>query len=79
MWFEKRAEEIADMLSDNNLWHSHGRLIGMQTLQELVRLKIDNFGKCPELQQNIRRYSDSLTDYVSRPGFIIYIHNRHMI
>ena len=75
---ENRAEEIADMLSDNNLWHSHGRSIGMQTLQGIVRLKIDDFGKCSELQQNIRRYSDSLTDYVSRLGVFIYIHNRHM-
>lgn len=75
---KQRAEEIAVMLSDNNHWHSHGRLIGMQTLQDMVRLKIDDFGECARLQQNIRRYSDSLTDYVVRAGAFFYIHNRHL-
>lgn len=27
-----RAEEIAKLLSDNKIWHSHGRKIGVQTL-----------------------------------------------
>ena len=75
---EDRAEEIATMLSDNNLWHSHGRLIGMKTLQENVRLKIDDFSEQDELQESIRRYSDSLTDYISRLGTFIYIHSRHL-
>ena len=65
---EKRAEEIADMLSNNNVWHSHQRVIGMLTLRETVRLKLDDFGECDSLRQNIRHYSDSLTDYVSRQG-----------
>lgn len=74
----QRAAEIADMLSDNKLWHSHGRMIGMQTLQELIRLEIDDFGADPDLQGSIRRYSDSLTEYISRQGLPIYIHNRHL-
>lgn len=73
-----RAEEIADMLSDNNLWHSHGRMIGMQTLQSLIRLEIDDFGTDNDLQNAIRRYSDGLTDYISRQGVPIYIYNRHI-
>ena len=75
---EDRAEEIATMLSDNNMWHSHGRLIGMKTLQEVVRLKIDDFSEEADLQESIRRYSDSLTDYISRFDPFFYIHSRHL-
>lgn len=76
---ENRAEEIARLLSDNNHWHSHGRMIGMQKLKDILRLEIDDYGADKALQKNIRRYSDTLTDYVSRSGRNFCLHNRHLL
>ena len=45
---EKRAEEIADKLGDNNLWKSHGRPICIEELENL-KLKI-------EAQRSIRKH-----------------------
>jgi hypothetical protein len=73
-----RAREIAELLSDNQTWHSHGRMIGMQTLQNIVKLEIDDYGSDQELQQHIRTYSDTLCDYFYRQGTIINIYNRHV-
>lgn len=61
----ERAAEIARLLSDNDYWHSHGRMIGMSTLKA-ARLDIDDFGEDKELQTAIRRYSDTLSEYLAR-------------
>lgn len=71
-----RAEEIAHLLSNNNYWYSHGRMIGMKTLRETLRLQIDDFGECPDLSNAIRRYSDTLTDYLGRANAPFYLYNR---
>lgn len=39
----QRAEEIAKTLGDNKRWHSHGRMIGPDTLRDVLRLKIDDY------------------------------------
>jgi len=74
---KERAQTIAKQLSDNKHWHSHSRLIGMKTLKEELRLEIDDFGAAPELQIHIRRYSDTLSDWLGRQGIESYLHNRH--
>lgn len=71
---EKRAEEIAEQLSDHNKWHSHARRISIETLQSELRLQIEDFGKTPELQESIRLYNDIMFDYVNRQGYSVYIH-----
>lgn len=73
-----RAEEIATKLSDNNLWHSHGRMIGMGTLRSEMRLEIEDFQSDPDLHQQIRSYSDTLTGYLERHGQPFVIFNRHL-
>ena len=40
---EARAEEIASILSNNKLWHSHGRKIGAKTLTNVLKLKIEDY------------------------------------
>lgn len=75
---EARAQEIATRLSDNKTWHSHGRLIGMKTLRETLRLDVDDYGEDPELQAQIRTYSDTLSDYLRRHGLHFYLHSRHV-
>ena len=74
----ERAEEIATKLSDNNRWHSHGRMIGMGTLRAEMRLEIEDIGTDPELHQQVRRYADTLTGYIERHGQSFTIFNRHL-
>lgn len=71
-----RANEIAVLLSNNNEWHSHGRMIGMEKLRNLLRLEIDDFGKDKALRDEIRLYSDTLSDYLGRHGHDFFMHNR---
>jgi len=59
-----RAKEIAEALSDHNKWHSHGRMIGIKTLTDDLRLKIEDYTDQVELKSIIRRYSDLLLDCV---------------
>ncbi|AKM09311.1 hypothetical protein AB433_03870 [Croceicoccus naphthovorans] len=73
-----RAEEIATKLSDNNRWHSHGRMIGMGTLRGEMRLEIEDFSQDSKLHNQIRRYADTLTGYMERHGNTFTIFNRHL-
>lgn len=73
-----RAQEIATKLSDNNLWHSHGRMIGMNTLRSEMRLDVEDFAADAELHSQIRRYADTLTGYMERHGQAFTIFNRHL-
>lgn len=75
---EKRAKEIADKLSDSNLWKSHGRPINIEVLEEELRLKIEDYSKlmCRSL---IRDYYDLLSDYVLKNRLQIFLHTRKFI
>ena len=50
---EQRALEIASKLSDNNVWKSHGRPIGIQVLKNDLHLEIVDFEKDSELNEII--------------------------
>lgn len=65
---EKRALEIAQALSDHKKWHSHGRMIGIKTLTEELRLKIEDYTDNNEFTSVIRQYSDLLLDFVKSRG-----------
>ena len=80
LWDEKRAraEEIAAKLSNNKLWHSHGRMIGMEKLKTELRLDIEDYGARHEQRDAIRRYCDTLTGYLERQGLPFYVFNRHI-
>lgn len=71
---KERAEEIAKMLGDNKLWHSHSRMIGPNTLQNVLRLKINDYSKKGNLRQLIRSYNDLLTQYIAREGYPYFLH-----
>ena len=73
---EERANEIAALLNNPERWHSHGRAIDMGTLQEEVRLKIDNIEDNPVLHRNIRDYFELLKDYMQREQLMSFIHTR---
>ncbi|MDR1759096.1 MAG: hypothetical protein LBR60_01060 [Fibrobacter sp.] len=58
----QRAKEIADHLSDNNKWKSHGRPINIETLKELG-LEIEDYSTNKDRTQVIRDYYEIVTDY----------------
>lgn len=74
-----RAEEIADKLSNNNHWKSHGRPINIETLTTELRLKIEDYGNNAELRPLIRSYYELLSDYVKRNGYSIFVQTRKFI
>lgn len=73
---EERAEAIANYLGDNSLWHSHGRSIGIKTLTELLKLKIDDYSDDLTLRTLIRSYNDLICEYIVRHSFPAFAHSR---
>jgi hypothetical protein len=73
---QARAEEIAKMLGDSKLWHSHGRMIGPTTLTRVLRLRIDDYSNDMTLRTLIRGYNDLLTEYITRHQFTLFMHHR---
>ena len=52
---KQRANEIANKLSNNNIWKSHGRAINLEGLREM-NLKIIDYGDDKELSSKIDDY-----------------------
>jgi hypothetical protein len=73
---KERAEDVAKLLGDNKYWHSHGRMIGINTLKSLLRLKIEDFSTDKNLQPIIRSYNDLITEYIGRFNIKIFMHSR---
>ena len=73
---EARAETIAELLSNNKLWHSHGRKIGVKTLQEVLKLKIEDYSEDLTFRNTIRSYTEFITDYITRHGIQSCLHSR---
>lgn len=72
-----RAQKIADMLGDPNEWNSHGRGISLEVLQsDKIGLKINNFGKDPELNKSVREYYDLFVDYCAKIGVGMATHSK---
>jgi hypothetical protein len=75
---ELRAKEIADKLSDNNLWKSHGRPINIETLDNELRLKIEDYSK-KEYRKLIRDFYELLSDYAERMRINVFIKTRKTV
>lgn len=63
----ERAENIAKILNDTSLWHSHGRGIPLGKLtseDDGIKLKITDFGKIADLRGSVRDYHALLADYM---------------
>ena len=76
---EERAEEIADILSNNNEWKSHGRPINIETLEDKLRLKIEDYSNNDPLRILIRQYYDLLSDYVKSNKMPIFVQTKLFI
>lgn len=75
---EKRAEDIAEKLGDNNIWKSHGRPICIEELEEL-KLKIEDFSHKEDLRTSIRKYYNLSKDLTNKYGMKIFIQTRKYI
>lgn len=73
---KKRAEEIARKLGDNSTWHSHGRHIGMKTLQNELSLQIENLEQTPDLQKAIRDYHSLAVDVATQNQYRLFMHSK---
>lgn len=76
---EKRAEEIADRLSDNKTWKSHGRPINIEILRDSLNLVIEDYGKDSDLSTKIDSYYSLLDDYVRKNGLQLFIQTRNFL
>ena len=72
---EKRAEEIADKLGDNNIWKSHARPICIEELENL-KLKIEDYSDKEKFRKVIRRYYNLSKDMINKYGLNIFIQTR---
>lgn len=74
---EERARQIATVLSNNELWHSHGRGISRATLEgDDIKLKIDDLGVNEDLRTSVRKYHHCLSDYMRTVKTAIFVHSR---
>ncbi len=73
-----KAKEIADQLSDNNKWKSHGRPINIDVLKEL-RLEIEDYSLNLTRRKLIRDYYELVSDYVASRNFRNFVHTRKFI
>ena len=71
---EMRAKKIAQMLSDNNIWHSHGRFIGIETLKDLLKLEIDDYTSEANLRNCIITYNSLLQEFVAKNNRRVFFH-----
>jgi serine dehydrogenase proteinase len=73
-----RAKDIADKLSNNNMWKSHGRPINIETLKDLG-LEIDDYSDNEIRRILIRSYYELLSDFVVKRGYRNFVHTRKFI
>jgi uncharacterized protein YeeX (DUF496 family) len=74
-----RATEIARDLSDNKLWHSHGRSIDVAALTNILKLKIEDYSNEGVLKPLIRDYNDLICQYIIRNNSEAFLHSRKFI
>lgn len=75
---KQRAYEIADSLSDNNIWKSHGRAINMEELRRM-ELKIIDYGENKELCRRIEDYFSVMKEYIAKYNLMVFVHTRRFL
>lgn len=76
---QERAEEIADKLSDNGHWKSHGRPINIEILEGELKLEIEDYTDEGRTRTMIRDYHELLLDYVVKNRYPIFVHTKYFI
>lgn len=72
---QERAQQIARDLSDNKLWHSHGRMIGIEKVKNMLRLEVEDYSRMPELRYCLRAYGDLLSEFVAQQNLRFFTHH----
>lgn len=75
---QERAKEIADKLSNNNIWKSHSRPISISEL-EAMYLKISDYEKDIELSEIITAYYGMMRNYIQINQFRLFMHTRRFL
>ncbi len=75
---KQRANEIANKLSNNNIWKSHGRSINLEELREM-NLKIIDYGENKELSYKIDDYYSIMKDFVAKYNLSVFVHTRRFL
>jgi len=75
----ERAEKIADELSNNKTWKSHGRPINIETLERTLKLKIEDYSNNITIRNLIRPYYGLLSDYIQKNKIPIFVQTRKFI
>jgi len=76
---QARADEIATRLSDNNRWHSHGRMISLKTLQEELRLEIDDYTNDAGLRVSVNTLHDFCNDYIHKMNRVVIVGSKYKV
>ena len=74
---KQRANEIANKLSNNNIWKSHGRAINLEGLREM-NLKIIDYGDDKELSSKIDDYYSIMKGFVAKYNLGVFAHTRFL-
>lgn len=75
---KQRANEIANKLSNNNIWKSHGRAINLEELREM-NLKIIDYGDDKELSCKIDDYYSIMKDFAAKYNLGVFVHTRRFL
>lgn len=73
---ERRAEEVAKLLNNNEKWHSHGRHISRETLASEVKIRIDKLEENPTVAGAVSSYHSFVQDLITKKGFVHFVHSR---
>lgn len=76
---KKRAKEIAEKLNDHQKWHTHGHGIHKDTLENDLRLQIEDYGQDPKLKSLIWRYYWAIKEYAMKQGVESFVHSRSFV
>lgn len=74
----ERAREIAGILSDNNIWKTHGRPLNRDTLNG-IKLKIDELESDPMVFEAVRDYNELMLEYIRKYGYDLFIQARTIL
>ncbi|MXW15145.1 MAG: serine dehydrogenasease [Rhodothermaceae bacterium] len=61
---QMRAKQIGQDLNNTKRWHAHSRGISMQTLQDEVGLKIEDFDKITDLRKSVKNLHSFIEEYI---------------
>lgn len=70
----ERATQIGEKLNSTADWHSHGRSLTMDILDQELNLQIDDFGADKALADAVKSYYRLVIDYAARLGQRTVVH-----